>query len=200
MPFYVMALRFMAGALLAKGSSVDVCLACVETGGSFQGQRCQPRELGRCPIADIGCCTSEQCCVTTGCRSPDQHQQKTTWEPGYDCKRCCTDDDAGCLYSEWTGGPDSTVAPWYNANGLASGKCSAAFPGCTPCARCSLRTEQNLQTLEAPVGCVCKTGGVKTVDACFNPGSCDCYCNRLEQGLASCPHLREVAHTRIVFP
>eukprot|EP00929_Paragymnodinium_shiwhaense_P007297 TRINITY_DN111228_c0_g1_i1.p1 TRINITY_DN111228_c0_g1~~TRINITY_DN111228_c0_g1_i1.p1 ORF type:complete len:206 (+),score=31.50 TRINITY_DN111228_c0_g1_i1:91-708(+) len=177
------------------------CIECAQAGLSWQIDECQPADLGECPVMDVGCCRTVECCVTSGCRAPKERYGSVWASHGGDdltlsCNQCCTDSEDGCLYRKWTGGAESKVEPWYNMNGIERGhKCSEKFSDCPPCARCSKRAEQELLELKKPADCTC-VEGKRYLDPCFSPGSCDCYCQRLAGGLAQCPHLRAQVESR----
>ncbi|WP_257462561.1 hypothetical protein [Archangium lipolyticum] len=113
------------------------------------------------------------------CRAPD--------EPG--CNPCCEQGEGGgCTVKRWAPGPTSSaeenaVEPWYNENSFEE-RCPDQ---CRACARCSKRDEQELKQLGTRPECDCTQP--PGVDACFTPGSCGCYCDRLNRLGRACPEL-----------
>eukprot|EP00928_Gymnodinium_smaydae_P083892 TRINITY_DN67136_c0_g1_i1.p2 TRINITY_DN67136_c0_g1~~TRINITY_DN67136_c0_g1_i1.p2 ORF type:complete len:176 (+),score=18.91 TRINITY_DN67136_c0_g1_i1:96-623(+) len=137
------------------------------------------------------------------CRSPT--------EQDYACLKCCDDTPEGCQYGTWTCGRSTEESwckgePWYNSHGLergvkcadikeeiktrANGKNVTSYACGPPCSPCDKRTERDFLQLEPPAGCKCTEASLKTVDACFHPHGCDCYCQKYERGIKACPHLR----------
>jgi hypothetical protein len=99
--------------------------------------------------------------ASAGCRAPDE----------LGCSTCCTEDPltASCV--------SRTGASWYNVVGSAPGLCPT---DCPPCARCSLRDEEQLRGLVERPECGDCSGDLGP-DPCFTPGGCACYCaTRLE--------------------
>lgn len=108
-----------------------------------------------------------------GCTAPTQDG----------CATCCRALDNGmCTQLSWTGGPDSKVTPWYNAQ-KALGK--ACPPDCRACAKCLDRDREIFQKLKRPEGCACE-GREFGPDPCHTPMSCECYCSRYERLAAMC--------------
>merc|ERR1712007_124852 len=133
---------------------------------------------------------------------------RAPFEQGGACLKCCDDATEGCAYHEWSCGRDTQSPwcqgePWYNSNGLYEGKrCSEIKESTTtdkhgsiktvlgcgpPCALCDARTEADLKKLIAPPDCSCTEASLTSVDPCFSPDSCDCYCQLRAKGLRACP-------------
>merc|ERR1712187_158396 len=135
-----------------------------------------------------------------GCRDPAETSQ------GLPCTTCCNGDERGaCQYQavNLNGMSKQEQANWWAQpyhqwnirgqkieNGVAQ-SCSHAFPdGCPSCATCSLHDEASFQTMTRPKSCDCATN--KDVwDPCFAPQSCACFCQHLNDVIASCPHLKD---------
>ena len=73
-------------ALDARSTAVD-CISCVETRGSWQLGSCHTEDMGDCPIADADCCTNAECCVTSGCRSPEDTLVENPFAHPVSCHR-----------------------------------------------------------------------------------------------------------------
>lgn len=108
-----------------------------------------------------------------GCTAPTQDG----------CATCCRPLDNGmCTQLSWTGGPDSKVTPWYNAQKALGTACP---PDCRKCADCLDRDRTTLAKLKRPEDCACE-GREFGPDPCHAPLSCECYCSRYERLAAKC--------------
>jgi hypothetical protein len=96
-----------------------------------------------------------------------------------------TTDDGRCDYM--AGIAASADVPSYRERGVKEGSCPAS---CQPCAQCSLRSERDLRTFNVRPECDC-TDFVETIDACYDPSTCECYCARLKGALERCPPATE---------
>jgi hypothetical protein len=111
-----------------------------------------------------------------GCRAPDQDG----------CNPCCdaSAEEGACHKREWAGGGVTHIDPWYNKVSRIEGGCPE---GCSACASCSKRAEEQFRRLVARPDCDCSED--PGVDPCFRPGSCGCYCVRFKDLSSACPQL-----------
>ena len=166
------------------------CMTCVEAKGSWQVGMCHPKDLGDCPVADAGCCTETECCVTSGCRSPED-LLVGSWDPAahpVSCHRCCEEVSEGCKFRTYVDGAATHSKPHYNSEEVVLGNsCAEVWPDpsitCPPCAYCDTRTEE--EVMKRMHECHCETVRAE----CHEPTSCECYCHRQAVGLERCPHL-----------
>ena len=174
-------------ALDARSTAID-CISCVEMEGSWQLDSCHTEDLGDCPIADADCCTNAECCVTSGCRSPEDMLVENPFAHPVSCHRCCEESPEGCKFRTYVDGAATYSEPHYNVEEIAPGKnCADVWPDpsvtCPPCAYCDLHTEQGL--LQRLSECNCEMIHAD----CREETSCECYCQKQAQGLVRCPHL-----------
>jgi hypothetical protein len=107
-----------------------------------------------------------------GCRSPEEPE----------CASCCfSTDDGRCIYR--SGDLESGVDPWYSTSSVEEGSCPSS---CEPCARCTLRDEDDLHDLVPPPDCDCDAVELLG-DDCFTPASCGCHCSKLVSAMDDCP-------------
>ena len=184
--------------LLRVHSTALDCMTCVEAKGSWQLQSCHSADLGDCPIADADCCTQVGCCVTSGCRSPED-MLAGSGDPSANavsCHRCCEESSEGCRVRTYVDSAATYSEPYYNVEEVVPGKvCADVWPDpsttCPACAYCDLRTEEEvMQTLRE---CNCDTAN----SDCIDPLSCKCDCNRQVQGLKRCPHLKKAIRSEL---
>jgi hypothetical protein len=124
-------------------------------------------------VCGIGCSGSRHESFN-GCRSPS--------EPG--CATCCEETSSGCSERAWApGGVTTEIEPWYNQVSGLDGPCPTT---CAPCASCLLRNEQDLRARGCRADCNCASIA-PTVDPCFGPSSCECYCFQVTGLKARCP-------------
>jgi len=112
---------------------------------------------------------------TDGCRAPTETYNEM------DCAECCVRSAGDCQVKSGTS--------WYHdIKLLDTHECPDT---CPPCASCSIRDENSIQSLSPPADCnpnECSTMDIG-VDPCFARESCECFCQLANDLLGRCPQI-----------
>ncbi len=112
------------------------------------------------------------------------------------CAECCagvTVDGAGqerCTIKKWVGQGEPGPSAWYNGGYFVDGACAEDCPACDSC---TVRMESKARALLEQGRPECDCAVAPGPDACFQRGSCGCYCTRRAEFMTACPTVFEAA-------
>jgi len=147
-------------------------------------------------VASFGCCTTPECCVKSGCRSPKElHWLSPDIDP-LPCGACCEETREAGVCIKRTGKSD-------DSHYTKEEEITCPGPDddfCPPCALCTTKDEKDLNDLKdwrAAEVCPqwkCENEKKKKYDKdpCISkPNSCMCWCTMVNPLLEDCLHLED---------